>query len=96
MNMLRDKDGGLLTSDWLGKRNTVAFLGIWERIYIYHPYFNSREFTTIKRLRGMHRYRLSVKEGARGGAMYAGPSLQRKWGRVAVPQSPNFGGSPLQ
>ncbi len=37
-DMLKAKDGDFFISDWLRNRNTVEFLGIWERIY--NPNFN--------------------------------------------------------
>ena len=32
-DMLKAKDGDFFISDWLRNRNTVEFLGIWERVY---------------------------------------------------------------
>ena len=32
-DMLRSKDGDFFISDWLRNRNTVEYLGIWERIH---------------------------------------------------------------
>ena len=40
-DMLKAKDGDFFISDWLRNRNTVEFLGIWERIY--NPNFNYGE-----------------------------------------------------
>ena len=37
-DMLKAKDGDFFISDWLRNRNTVEFLGIWERIN--NPNFN--------------------------------------------------------
>ena len=37
-DMLKAKDGDFFISDWLRNRNTLEFLGIWERIY--NPTFN--------------------------------------------------------
>ena len=37
-DMFKAKDGDFFISDWLRNRNTVEFLGIWERIY--NPDFN--------------------------------------------------------
>ena len=37
-DMLKAKDGDFFISDWLRNRNTVEFLGIWERIH--NPDFN--------------------------------------------------------
>ncbi len=44
--MLKAKDGDFFISDWLRNRNTVEFLGIWERVH--NPGFNYGEFATIK------------------------------------------------
>ena len=45
-DMLKAKDGDFFISDWLRNRNTVEFLGIWERIY--NPNFNYGEYAIIK------------------------------------------------
>ena len=45
-DMLKAKDGDFFISDWLRNRNTVEYLGIWERIH--NPDFNYGEFATIK------------------------------------------------
>ncbi len=37
-DMLKAKDGDFFISDWLRNRNTVEYLGIWERIH--NPDFN--------------------------------------------------------
>ncbi|TYL47166.1 KilA-N domain-containing protein [Marinomonas sp. IMCC 4694] len=47
-NMLKVKEGDFFISDWLRNRNTVEYLGIWERIH--NPDFNYGEFATIKSL----------------------------------------------
>jgi len=39
-DMLKAKDGDFFISDWLRNRNTVEFLGIWEKVY--NPNFNYR------------------------------------------------------
>lgn len=44
-DMLRAKDGDFFISDWLRNRNTVEFLGVWERVH--NPAFNYGEFATI-------------------------------------------------
>jgi hypothetical protein len=49
-----------LISDWLRNRNTVEFLGVWERIH--NPDFNSGEFATIKSSAWLNNYKISVKE----------------------------------
>jgi hypothetical protein len=37
-DMLKAKDGDFFISDWLRNRNTVEFLGIWEKVH--NPDFN--------------------------------------------------------
>lgn len=32
-DMLKAKDGDFFISDWLRNRNTLEYLGIWERLY---------------------------------------------------------------
>jgi hypothetical protein len=59
-DMLKAKDGDFFISDWLRNRNTVEFLGIWERIH--NPSFNCGEFAIIKSKAGLNNYKLSVKE----------------------------------
>ncbi len=59
-DMLKAKDGDFFVSDWLRNRNTVEFLGIWERIH--NPSFNYGEFATIKSQAGLNSYRISVKD----------------------------------
>ena len=59
-DMLKAKDGDFFISDWLRNRNTVEFLGIWEKLH--NPNFNYGEFTTIKSLVGLNNYKISVKE----------------------------------
>lgn len=59
-DMLKAKDGDFFISDWLRNRNTVEFLGIWERLH--NPHFNYGKFTTIKSQVGLNSYKISVKE----------------------------------
>lgn len=59
-DMLKAKDGEFFISDWLRNRNTVEYLGIWERIH--NPDFNYGEFATIKSQAGLNSYKISVKE----------------------------------
>lgn len=59
-DMLKAKDGDFFISDWLRNRNTVEFLGIWERVH--NPDFNYGEFATIKSQVGLNSYKISVKE----------------------------------
>jgi len=59
-DMLKAKDGDFFISDWLRNRNTVEYIGIWERIH--NPDFNYGEFATIKSQAGLNSYKISVKE----------------------------------
>ncbi|ACU03139.1 KilA-N domain-containing protein [Pedobacter heparinus] len=44
-DMIKAKDGDFFISDWLRNRNTIEFLGIWEKVH--NPNFNYGEFATI-------------------------------------------------
>ncbi len=59
-DMLKAKDGDFFISDWLRNRNTLEYLGIWERIH--NPDFNYGEFATITQKAGLNNYKISVKE----------------------------------
>ncbi len=59
-DMLKAKDGDFFISDWLRNRNTVEFLGIWEKLH--NPNFNYGEFAIIKSQAGLNSYKISVKE----------------------------------
>jgi hypothetical protein len=59
-DMLHAKDGDFFVSDWLRNRNTVEFLGIWERVH--NPNFNYGEFAIIKSQAGLNSYKISAKE----------------------------------
>jgi len=59
-DMIKAKDGDFFISDWLRNRNTIEFLGIWEKIH--NPNFNYGEFAIIKSQAGLNSYKLSVKE----------------------------------
>ncbi len=55
-DMLKAKNGDFFIGDWLRNRNTVEFLGIWERVH--NPGFNYGEFDTIKSQAGLNSYRI--------------------------------------
>jgi hypothetical protein len=59
-DMIRSKDGEYFVSDWLRNRNTIEFLGVWEKVY--NPNFNYVEFDVIKSQAGLNSYRPSVTE----------------------------------
>lgn len=45
-DMLRAKDGDFFITDWLRNRNTLEFIGIWEKVH--NPSFNYGEFAIIR------------------------------------------------
>ena len=53
-DMIRAKDGDFFVTDWLRNRNTLEFIGIWEKVY--NPSFNDGEFATIKSQSGLNRF----------------------------------------
>ena len=75
-DMLRAKDGDFFITDWLRNRNTLEYIGIWEKVY--NPNFNYGEFATIRNQSGLNSFKISVKEFvARTNAI----SVQAKAGR---------------
>ncbi|MBR4155136.1 MAG: KilA-N domain-containing protein [Bacteroidales bacterium] len=54
------EDGNGLIENWLRNKNTVEFLGIWERLN--NPDFNSVEFDGIMMQVGLNRFKLSAKK----------------------------------
>ena len=63
-------------TDWLRNRNTLEFIGIWEKVY--NPNFNYGEFAIIKNQAGLNSFKISVKEFV---AKTNAISLQAKAGR---------------
>jgi hypothetical protein len=59
-DMIKSKDGDFFISDWLRNRNTIEYLGIWEKIH--NANFNYGEFAIITSQAGLNSYKLSVKE----------------------------------
>ena len=49
-----------VVENWLRNKNTIEFLGVWERFN--NPDFNSLEFEGIKSTAGLNRFTISVKE----------------------------------
>lgn len=75
-DMLRAKDGDFFITDWLRNRNTLEYIGIWEKVY--NPNFNYGEFAIIRNQSGLNSFKISVKEFvARTNAI----SVQAKAGR---------------
>ena len=62
-DMVRNFDGGgALIEQWLKNKDTVLFLGVWERIN--NPDFNSLEFEGIRNEAGRNSFFLSAKSWA--------------------------------
>lgn len=59
-DMIKAKDGDFFISDWLRNRNTLEYIGIWEKVY--NPNFNYGEFALIKSQSGLNSFKISVKE----------------------------------
>ena len=59
-DMLKAKDGDFFITDWLRNRNTLEYIGIWEKVY--NLDFNYGEFATIKSNSGLNSFKISVKE----------------------------------
>lgn len=59
-DMIKAKDGDFFITDWLRNRNTLEYIGIWERIN--NSEFNCGEFATIKSRSGLNNFKISVKE----------------------------------
>ncbi len=60
-DMVKKFEGGnALIEQWLRNKNTIEFLGVWEKVY--NPNFNSLEFEGIKNEAGTNRFYLSAKK----------------------------------
>ena len=75
-DMIKAKDGDFFITDWLRNRNTLEFIGIWEKVY--NPNFIYGEFAIIKNQAGLNSFKISVKEFV---AKTNAISLQAKAGR---------------
>ena len=75
-DMIKAKDGDFFVTDWLRNRNTLEYLGIWERMY--NPDFNYGEFAIIRNQAGLNSFKISVKEFV---AKTNAISLEAKTGR---------------
>jgi len=97
-DMVRNFDGGgALIEQWLKNKDTVLFLGVWERIN--NPDFNSIEFEGIKNEAGRNSFFLSAKKwgdltGAKGliasagryGGTYAHKDIAFEFGSWLSPE----------
>ena len=59
-DMLKAKDGEFFITDWLRNRNTLDYIGIWEKVY--NPAFNYGEFATIRNQSGLNSFKIGVQE----------------------------------
>src|SRR3990167_5589354 len=96
-DMVRSFDGGgALIEQWLKNKDTVLFLGVWERIH--NPDFNSLEFEGIRNEAGRNSFFLSAKKwidlaGAKGliasagryGGTYVTPECKALTGHDRMP-----------
>ena len=62
--------GGALIEQWLKNKDTVLFLGVWEKLH--NPDFNSLEFEGIRNEAGRNSFFLSGPLWAHGEAMAGG------------------------
>ncbi|MDR3047297.1 MAG: KilA-N domain-containing protein [Bacteroidales bacterium] len=53
-DMIKAKDGEFFVTSWLRNRNTLEYIGIWERVY--NPNFNYVEFDIIKSNAGLNSF----------------------------------------
>ena len=53
-------DANEIIRNWLRNRNTIEFLGIWEKIY--NPNFNTVEFDGFRKEAGLNSFTLSTKK----------------------------------
>ncbi len=75
-DMIKAKDGEFFVTSWLRNRNTLEYIGIWEKVY--NPNFNYVEFDIIKSQAGLNSFRVSVKDLIEKTSII---SLQAKTGR---------------
>jgi len=53
-DMIKAKDGDFFVTDWLRNRNTLEYLGIWEKVN--NESFNYGEFAIIKNKSGLNNF----------------------------------------
>ena len=57
---VRNEEGNDHIRNWMRNRNTIEFLGIWEKIY--NPHFKTVEFDGFKKEAGLNSFTLSSKK----------------------------------
>ena len=60
-DMVKVADGDQILGNWIRNKNTLEFLGIWERLYNPEK-FNELEFESIKMEAGTNRFTMSAKK----------------------------------
>jgi hypothetical protein len=95
-DMVRNFEGGTaLIEQWLKNKDTVLFLGVWEKIH--NPGFNSLEFEGIRNEAGRNSFFLSAKKwieltGAKGLLASAIPQMQTLTARPGIARLPEITG----
>ena len=59
-DMLKAKDGDFFVKDWLRNRNTLEYIGIWEKLH--NPDFKWGEFALLTNKSGLNSFKISVEE----------------------------------
>ena len=59
-DMIRDQDGEDHIRNWMRNKNTIEYLGIWERIN--NPNFKGVEFDTLLEQAGLNRFNLTPRK----------------------------------
>jgi len=91
-------DGELLIKSWFRNKNTIEFIGVWERIN--NPNFNLIEFDQVRAEAGMNSFTMSAKRwtertggigvisrsGRRGGGTFAHKDIAFEFGSWLSPE----------
>ena len=77
-DMVRGEEGSDHIRNWMRNRNTVEFIGLWERLY--NPNFKGVEFDRFRQQAGLNRFNLTPKKwitstNARGDRIVLFPTL---------------------
>ena len=97
-NMVSDnRRAGMVIANWLRNKNTLEFLGVWERLY--NPNFKVLKFENFYSQAGLDRFTISVKEwveethavgiiskSGRGGGTYAHRDIAFEFGSRISPE----------
>jgi hypothetical protein len=59
-DMVRSEEGNDHIRNWMRNRNTIEFLGLWEKLY--NPKFKGVEFDTFKKEAGLNSFNLTPKK----------------------------------